>query len=304
MNNSVYAIGIPLLLSLISNNKGSANQAELINIINNSTEVNKYKNLVAKNILDIYNERRDRSNIINLIYDNVVGVGFFHINHKKGLLNYGKKERPFQLAWRDEPTLHKDKTWNGLVTINGNKKEKYDYKMYISILHDLDPSKESMKDLRKSIGLIGKNALQPYMEKYPNNYFSAKMVGDSTTFLDHYDSFVIYSDSPQIIEEVYNTFISVRPSINSQLNHTYILSPEERKNVFMRGTLGIDLNAPHKDDAHSDSWILAQFIIKFLDSIKQKRKTPTKEDVIAIINTWADLPFQKKINFVEKALGK
>jgi len=304
MNKSIYAIGIPLLLSLLSNNKGSANQAELISIISNSSEVDKYKSIVAEKILEAYSKHRNLSNITNMVYDNVAGYGFWSTDHKQYMFNYNKKIRPFTLAWRDEPTLNKDRSWNGLFTKNGNKKGKYDYKMYISILHDLDPSKESMKDLRMSIGLIGKNILFPYMQKYPNNYLSAKIAGNARTFWEHYDNLVIYSDSPDIIEEVYNTFVSIRPSLNSQLNHTYILSPEERKNVFMRGTLGIDLNAPHKDDVQTDSWILAQFIIKFLDSTKQKGRTPTKEDVIAIMNAWADLPFQKKINFVEKKLGK
>ena len=51
MNKSIYAISIPLLVSMLSNSKGSANQSELINVINNGPKVNKHKNLVAKNIL-------------------------------------------------------------------------------------------------------------------------------------------------------------------------------------------------------------------------------------------------------------
>ena len=291
MNNSIYAISIPLILSLMSKGIGSANQAEIIQIISNESIVNQYKNMVAENILKAYNS--DSSIIKNKVYDNVVGYGFHAGDHKKKLFNYNKKIRPFNLAWRDIPLLNKDQTWRQLFTENFNQKGKYDYKMYISIIHDLNPEKESMRDIIKAIALIGKKLIG-YKEKYPNNYLSAKTAGSARTFWEHYDNFVVYTDNPKIIEEICRDFNSgIRQNINRKLEHAYILSPEERKNLFMRGTLGIDVNAPNKDDVQTDSLILAQFIIQFLDFMKQKGITPTKDSIIKIMNTWADLPFQK-----------
>jgi hypothetical protein len=140
-----------------------------------------------------------------------------------------------------------------------------------------------------------------YKNKYPNNHLSAKTVGKALTLREHYDNFVVYTDSPKIIEEICADFNSgTRQEINKKLKHTYILSPEERKNVFMRGTLGIDANAPNKNDIQTDSLILTDFIIEFLDYVKQKGKRPTKHEVIELMNQWADFSLETKINFVEK----
>ena len=87
-----------------------------------------------------------------MVYDNVAGYGFFSSDHKQHMFNYNKKIRPFTQLWRDESVLNKDRSWNGLVNKNGNKKGKYDYKMYISILHDLDPLKEPTEILGKVLG--------------------------------------------------------------------------------------------------------------------------------------------------------
>jgi len=173
--------------------------------------------------------------------------------------------------------------------------------MYISIIHDLNPEEESMRDIIKAIGFILKKVVE-YKRKYPNNYLSAKIAGGARIFWEHYDNFVIYADTPEIIEEICADFNSgARQEANQKLEHAYILSPEERKNVFMRGTLGIDANAHNKNDTQTDSWILAEFIIEFLDSLKRKGITPTKDHVIKIMNTWADFSLKQKINFVEKS---